>query len=293
MRCTFCWCFLCLSLTAFGQNPSDGGSFLLDYDDIPKSEVMVLGTYHFRQDQHYDELSPENQREIDRVLSALAAYQPTKVVIEWEPQNSAKVNLEYQQYLNGNFSIDTLVNEGFQLGFKLAKKIGHQSVYLFDDQTEFIGSLENFSFDSLTAYAEQNDTGFYDIHMERLISTFNKNQAALDELGIYDRLVQMNSPQATRINAQRMHLYEVRIGIQKSWIGPDWLGRWYRRNVRMMSNVLKFSEPPNDRILIIVGDNHKWVLEQMFDYCPDFKVVSAYEYLSDYREKTSVKRSRP
>lgn len=55
-----------------------------------------------------------------------------------------------------------------------------------------------------------------------------------------------------------MHMYEIRVGIQ-NWLGPDWLSRWYQRNIRMASNILKLAEN-KDRILIIVGDNHKWIL---------------------------------
>jgi len=105
----------------------------------------------------------------------------------------------------------------------------------------------------------------------------------LDSHSLYDRFTLMNSPQAANINAQRMHLYEVRVGIQKDWLGPDWLGRWYRRNVRMMSNVLKLAEKDH-RILIIVGDNHKWTLDMLFENTPDFKLESSWQLLQNYRD---------
>ena len=62
------------------------------------------------------------------------------------------------------------------------------------------------------------------------------------------------------------------------WIGPDWLGRWYQRNIRMMGNVMQIANN-DDRILIIVGDNHKWTLDMLFENAPDFKVVSSSDYL--------------
>lgn len=261
----------------------DPEKLLLDYGDLPKSQVMVLGTYHFRQETHYDELSPDNQQQLEKIAEALAIFKPTKVVLEWEPHRTETVNQRYRAYLDGDFSIDTLVNEGYQLGFRMARKMGHERVYLFDDQTEFIGSLEGFTFDKFGEYAKAHDEGFYNVHEPVLIERYGKNQEALDKLNLYDRLLVMNSPKASAINAQRMHMYEVRVGIQKNWMGPDWLGRWYRRNVRMVANVLQFSEPPEDRILIIVGDNHKWVLDQLFAYSPDFEVVSSYELLRQGR----------
>lgn len=268
------------SIDGTGLDPE---KLLLDYGDLPRSKVMVVGTYHFRQEDHYDELDAENQKQLEKVSEALATFQPTKIVLEWEPELTQKANERYTAYLNGSFSIDTLSNEGYQLGFRLARKMEHRQVYLFDDQTEFIGSLEGFTFEKFGAYAKENDDGFYNAHEEILIEHYGRNQEQLDQLNLYDRLLVMNSPKASAINAQRMHLYEVRVGIQKSWMGPDWLGRWYQRNVRMMANVLKFSEPPEDRILIIVGDNHKWVLDQLFEYTPDFELVSSYELLREGR----------
>ncbi|MBX2873293.1 MAG: hypothetical protein KTR30_14375, partial [Saprospiraceae bacterium] len=214
-----------------------------------KAKVMVLGTYHFRQEQNYDELSPENQAHIERILTALAAYQPTKVVIEWEPSRSEKVNQIYQSYLEGSFKIDTLPNEVFQLGFRMAQKMGHDSIYLFDDKTPYIGSLADFTFEKLVAYAKQNDQGFFNRYESSIGNRYKHNEQLLTSQNLYDNLLLRNSPEAIRVDAERMHMYEMRVGIQKNWMGPDWLGRYYQRNIRMMSNVLKSANTENDRIL--------------------------------------------
>ena len=79
-----------------------------------------------------------------------------------------------------------------------------------------------------------------------------------------------------------MHMYEIRVGIQENWIGPDWLSRWYQRNIRMASNILKLSKS-EDRILVIVGDNHKWTLDMLLENTPDFEVVSSWDYLKTGR----------
>ena len=71
-------------------------------------------------------------------------------------------------------------------------------------------------------------------------------------------------------------MFEIRVGIQNNWVGPDWLGRWYRRNIRMAGNVLKMTEA-GDRILIIVGSNHKWVLDMLFNHIPEFQVSSSWD----------------
>ncbi len=261
-----------------GQTKEPQADLLKNFDSLAHSTVMILGTFHFDSTM----LAQNHQSQLSRVVSALAAFHPTKVVLEWEPSRLTETNRQYRLFLRDSFDISDKPNEIYQIGFKVAKALEHDSVYLFDDQTEYIGSLDNFSFRSFNTYARQNDDGFYNKYENELIETWEHNQSLLDSHSLYDRLMLMNSPQAAKINAQRMHLYEVRVGIQKNWMGPDWLGRWYRRNVRMMSNVLKLAEE-GDRILIIVGDNHKWTLDMLFEHTPDFELESSWHLLQNYR----------
>ena len=246
-----------------------------NYDALATAEVMVLGTFHFSETA----LESQNQESIHDLTTTLAKYNPSKIVLEWEPARLQKLNEDYQAFLKDSFDISQRPNEVFQLGFRLAKAVNHDSLYLFDDQTEFIGSLEDFSFDAFSDYAEKNDEGFYNKHEGILTSNFNYNEELTKAYDFADHITLLNSPEAQRINAQRMHMYEVRVGIQENWIGPDWLGRWYRRNVRMMSNVLQMAEP-GDRILIIVGSNHKWTLDMLFESTPDFKLASSWDFLT-------------
>lgn len=248
---------------------------LKNYDSLAFAKVMVLGTFHFSKDM----LEEGKEDEIIEVIEVLAKYQPTKIVLEWEPSMSDRANRAYQLYLKDSFDISIRENEVFQLGFRMAQELNHDSLFMFDNQTEYLGSLDNFSFDSFGAYAKENDDGFYNKYEEQVSEVFSYNQHLLENLSFIKQLSLLNSPEAQRINAQRMHMYEVRVGIQKNWIGPDWLGRWYQRNIRMMANVLKFAEK-QDRILIIVGDNHKWTLDMLFENTPDFEVVSSYEFLN-------------
>lgn len=282
---------LCLSLTACHAQKTKQGKAprqipsLMTKSLTEKAKVMVLGTYHFRQEDHYDELSPENQIHIQQILTALAEFEPTKVVVEWEPARSVKTNEAYRSFLQGEFKIDTLPNEVFQLGFRMAQKMGHDSIYLFDDKTPYIGSLDGFTFEKLADYANQNDQGFYNRHEAMIRDRYLHNEQLIKSQNLYDNLLLRNSPEAVKVDAERMHMYEMRVGIQKNWMGPDWLGRYYQRNIRMMANVLKSADTEKDRILIIVGANHKWVLDDLFEYTPDFELVSSYDFLLAGRAK--------
>lgn len=271
-----------LTMSCESKKSHDEGTLnetLSAFDAIPKSKVMIVGTHHFNQEDHYDELSDENQVHIQSIINKLAEFKPTKVVIEKEVQNDSLFNALYLQYRSNPLFIDSLPNEAFQLGFRLAHIMNHDRIYLFDDQTEFIGSLENFTFDNFGTYADNNDSGFYDIYKDIIVESYATIQDSLSQLDLYQNVVVRNSPVMTHWNAQRMHAYEIRVGIQKSWIGPDWLARYYQRNIRMMANIMSYNDRGQDRIVVIVGDNHKWVLDLLFDNNPEFEVESSYEFL--------------
>ena len=248
---------------------------LMVFDSTNQSKVLVLATHHFKKEV----LSEENQSALEQLSQLLSKFEPTKVVVEWEPKDFEKTNADFKKYLLDSSFIQNRHNEVYQIGFRLAKRMGHDSIYMFDDQTEFIGSLEGFTFDSFATYASENDAGFYDKYLEEITQKFQNNQEIFQKQNLLDQLVLRNSPIAQKFNTQRMHSFEVRVGIQKSWIGPDWVGRWYRRNVRMMANVVKMNSP-GDKILIIVGDNHKWVLDALFRDTPDFELISSWDFLT-------------
>jgi len=277
MGCTLVWSE---SLAQQGDELQKQLNQLKTYEHLAEAKVMVVGTNHFKKDI----LKPQKQTGVKRLVAALAQFKPTKVVVEWNPKRFDETNQKYRAYLAGKFSIDQKPNEVYQVGFRLAKQMAHDTLWLFDNRPAFIGSLEGFTFDKFGEFARKHDQGFYDKHLKSITKVWNHNTALLKKLNVYDYFTLVNSDKMSRINAQRMHAFETRVGIRNTWMGPDWLGRWYQRNVRMMSNVLKMI-CKGDRILIIVGDNHKWVLDELFKNAPDFEVVSSGEHLLKYRKK--------
>ncbi|RPG38679.1 MAG: hypothetical protein CBB72_000710 [Muricauda sp. TMED12] len=259
----------------------EANSKILTYDSVQQSSVMVLGVFHFGKNT----LAEKNQNSIKELVALLKAYKPTKIVVEWEPERSPLANEQYQMYLKDSFDISNKHNEVYQLGFRLAKAMGHDSIFMFDDQTDYIGSLaefatedDPFSFELFSDYANGESNGFYNVHENLLRHVYGENSKLRNSMNLLEHITLLNSPIHQKTNAQRMHMYEVRVGIQKNWAGPDWLGRWYRRNVRMMANTLKMMEN-GDNLLLIVGDNHKWTLDMLFENTPDFKVDSSWDFL--------------
>ena len=104
--------------------------------DRPKTQLMLLGSYHMSNpgaDQFNlesdDVLLPKRQAEIEDVVKKLAEFKPTKIAIE-APFGDSATLARYQNYLAGTHELRRSEEE--QIGFRLAKMLGHQSIYPID-----------------------------------------------------------------------------------------------------------------------------------------------------------------
>ncbi|MCG9128721.1 hypothetical protein JT359_14080 [Candidatus Poribacteria bacterium] len=102
-----------------------------------KPTIMILGSrhlanpgmdaYNFKMD---DVLAPKRQSEIERLVTLLKPFQPTKVALEVDERFMPEINANYQGYLKDTYELKR--GEGDQIGFRLAKQMGHQKLYGVD-----------------------------------------------------------------------------------------------------------------------------------------------------------------
>ena len=244
-----------------------------------KAQVMVLGTWHLNnpnQDLYNiksdDITTPKRQKELDEVAAKLAAFKPTKIAVErlWQTKTDTIVQANYKAYLAGNHTLHK--GEAEQIGFRLAKKLGHDQVYSIDHR----GSLP---FDAMMGYAQKNNQ--MDIlqplfkQIEAMIGDF---QAKLEKRTIAESLKDMNAP-STLDGAQSLYVSMVRIGKDKDYPGADVLTKWYERNIKIYANMTRVSADPEDRILIVFGSGHAAILRQLIRTSTEYELVEAVDYL--------------
>jgi Family of unknown function (DUF5694) len=118
-----------------------------------KARVFVLGVFHMANPgrdmfnlQVDDVLAPKRQKELGELAETLKKFQPTKIALE-SPVGSEKVRKQYEDYLSNNYSLTR--SESDQIGFRLAKELGHKQVYGIDIQGDF-------PFDPITQFAKKN-----------------------------------------------------------------------------------------------------------------------------------------
>jgi len=250
------------------------------FEGSHKPKVSVLGTFHFSnaavhdyQDQYtIDASSEKRQQELTGLIERLQKFRPTKILIEANRiTNDSILNAEYLRYLGGE--IFDANDEHYQIAFPLAKALGHNKIFCSDATADWFGAdldWENFDEErylrSVNQYEKANR---YDYEKVYAVEDSLKSTMPLVD---YFKLI--NSPEA-QLYSHQIYLTEtVLSGAGDNYIGADAVARWYRRNLRIFSNLLdivSFDQP--ERILVLYGASHTWTLKQFLMDSPDFDYV--------------------
>src|SRR5262245_46673022 len=136
---------LCLSqLPAAAQSSSNS------------TQVMILGVFHMNNPGRdlikpsiKDVLGERRQKEIADVVARLEKFRPTKIALE-TPAGSRTMQERLEQFVAGKYTLTT--DERDQIGFRLAKALGHGKVFPIDFK-------EDLDFNTVFRYAKENGQG--------------------------------------------------------------------------------------------------------------------------------------
>lgn len=244
-------------------------------------KVLVLGSSHFdlssnnsdwKSKKEMDVLSPGKQQEIEQVVQLLKQFKPTRICIEWEPKLDSAFNARYQNYLAGKWTLGR--GEYYQIGFRLAKEMGHTKVYCIDNKPEQPKSL--IDIEDFDKYVTEQ--GSISEQERKAVDSLNeKYNRYIDSIKysipLKEYLVFLNSNEVKKENKRLFLTGLVHAGNNTTYAGADLTGHWYQRNTRIFSNVKKLCTTPEERILIIYGNMHAFVLEELFRGSQQFEVI--------------------
>jgi hypothetical protein len=200
-----------------------------------------------------DVLSPKRQQEMAELLEVLKRFRPTKIALEGGVTGS-RVTREYPDYLAGKYTLSR--NEIDQIGYRLAKELGHRAVYPVDVDGDF-------PYLRVMNYAKANGLGEQFKALEARTGEMVKAQGEfLGSHTLLETLLYMNADSAV---ARSVATYFAFVPYGQPWeyAGPDLLAAWYQRNIRIYHNIVKLVESPEERILVIYGAGHLGWLRQM------------------------------
>lgn len=238
-------------------------------------QVMLLGTHHFEGSGNdgvraagEDMLGPSRQAELEELATRLARWAPEQIAVEWPFTYADSTNAQYRRYASTGTSARS--NEVVQVGFRLARRLGHPTVYPIDHQMP----LGNDSIGPLKArrpdLVQRGDS------LAALLQVRSDSiRQAQAGLGIVERLRETNTDQGLREgNSRGMFGIWLPAGDEANLGGPRLLARWYERNFIMAHYLTRVLRPETRRVLVIVGSGHVPPLRAILDESPDFCPVS-------------------
>jgi len=239
------------------------------------AQIMLIGTFHFSnpgQDavkvKDFNVLDEESQLYLQALSKRLAAFNPTRVLLEYNPENEEPVNQQYRDYLEGVYELD--VNEIYQLGFRIARAAGLKSVQSFDHRDL------NWEAEPMFEYAKQHNSPEMVIFNEKIKTLTNEEDKARASMGLRELLMRSNDPEQDRLNMD-LYLATNSIGAGDGYPGADATASWWQRNFRMYANIQQVAKP-GERIIAIGGSGHMAILKQLLEIDTRLAEVEVDEY---------------
>ncbi|HWS70868.1 MAG TPA: DUF5694 domain-containing protein [Thermoanaerobaculia bacterium] len=251
-----------------------------------KVPILILGAYHMDSpgldavNMHVDDvLTPKRQREIEDLIDRLATFAPTKVAIE-APRWSRATNDRYKQFLAGTAKLTP--NEIDQVAFRLARKRNLAAITPVDFPMWMDGlmPIEQHTPKKKPARASTSEPVEDDSPVMREVrAEVAKSEKLLASSSIIDYLAYLNTPEQAALHHRWDVIYNLEPGDGPNlYANTDMATNWYKRNLRIFTNLLEATEP-GDRVFVLIGAGHTKLLRDFASEHPAYCLVDAVAYL--------------
>ena len=264
-----------LMLTSGSTRPA-GAQFAALGGRTAGAQVLVIGTYHMSNPgldavtvKADDVLAPKRQAEIESLAARLASFRPTKVAVEIPYGRDSVSNSLYQRYVTGTHALDR--TEMQQLGFRVARNAGLPRIYGVDYDLDV--NLAPVMVWALT-HGQPDLASAAQSLSARLLA---EADSMMKHATVSDIVAALNSTRAD--SAHGIYLAALRVGADTSYPGATAAARWYERNLKITSNILRIIDSPGDRVLVLIGAAHAPILRELLERVPGVRVVPVGELL--------------
>ena len=252
---------------------------LLSGSNALATEVMILGTYHMSnpgKDIHNlkadDVLVEKRQHELADVAAGLAKFKPTKVVVEQPVDNGAPTKLpRYHDYLDGKMADSR--NEVAQVGYRLAKQMKLAEVWGIDVDGDFpFEAVQKFAEDGHPQLAKQ--LGELGAEVERMLKGL---EDTLKSGTVSQGLRYLNDPKRI-VEGNAFYSTLLLYGAGNEQPGAALLTAWEGRNNQICARLMQLAQP-DDRIVVLYGSGHSFLLRRCVQDMPGYELVEANDDL--------------
>lgn len=238
--------------------------------------VLVIGTYHMANPgkdwfnvEADDVLTQERQSQIEEAIRGLLRFEPTKVALE-SPFHDPRLA---ERFANIGNAAPMLRNEIDQLGIRLALAAKHSEIYGIDVQDVFFDP----ELEKLAAKTPEHQASWTALQNEGR-EVVEELSRFLREHSVLETLRYLNSPESLRQNLAAYLDRILPIFEPDNYVGPDMVGNWYRRNLRIFANLTSIASN-GDRVVVFYGQGHVPLLSHFISVSSRFILADPLDYL--------------
>jgi hypothetical protein len=222
----------------------------------PLARVMLLGLFHFDNPgldavkyEPVDVMKPEHQAYLVVLSERLARFAPTRVLLEYPQASDEVMNGRYSDFLAGRYDLGR--NEIYQLGFRVARLMGHPRVYGIDAKAPPAQI-------KLWSHLSEQPDGLGPL--EQLIAAESERLQRMHRaLTLREILAISNSVEEDRRN-KGFYMFLNPVAAEGGlFLGADASADWWHRNLRMYALIQAHAQP-GERVLVIAGSGHTAIL---------------------------------
>ncbi len=247
-------------------------AFSQSHSEKENCQIGVLGMLHFvsKNNTVSQEVTVYSESQINELVNSLLKIKPTKIAVERPYKTEVELNQNFQNYLSGNYHL--LQEETDQIAFRLAKELNHSKLFLAYSKVDF-------DFEKAVQFAIKNN-------QEELLNNILKNAKEL--ANSYDSIATKNNLRKAvhylnteyAINKNNLgYLLTMDIGNKENPLGSSIVADWYESNFKIFQNIKCLCEKKNEKILVIYGQGHLKILNQLINDSPNIDLIQIEEYL--------------
>jgi hypothetical protein len=238
-----------------------------------KSKVLNLGVFHMGNTSDANKVKYDSDKsnvEIDAIINMLADFKPTMICVEIIPNNNEDLNKDYSNFLNDGKYKTKYKGEIEALAYKVAKISGVKTIYGIDDKET---AMYNYNIgEELKNQVDSLTSRNYKLNLF-------KKFAKVESLSTLEKLIFFNSKETLEglinINADILAYNSTKGNFE----GADEASKFYKRNLRIFSNLNQLPVTKDDRVLIIMGATHTAFLNEFLKRSPKYELVETSQYL--------------
>jgi hypothetical protein len=266
-------------------------------------EVMLLGSTHLAQSpgdtqnayatDPGDILGDQRQNELETLTDRLAEWDPDRIAVEERVPQQSVIDDAYAAYRDDTRDLTTVPqwetnrsNEIVQIGFRLADKLGHDSVaavdYLQSPAALLTDEEKQQLPDSLRPLLVDPDTVEYPL--PDIAERNAAEQQRLDEGSLVEFYRWLNTPDVgSTMWDNDMNFYAMAFENSEpgDYTSVKLMTAWTQRNLRIASNIWNVPAEDDERVLVVYGASHIPQLGQILTGAPMMAPVSPLLYLTE------------